>query len=107
MGQRAVTETSVSPGTLLGMAIRGLPRPLPECKGCGDPMARATHADQLGKCSDCQTPADRMAAEHRRQHLRRLASDSTGATNQRVDNRIASLAAKRQQREARTAGLIP
>lgn len=79
------------------MAITGRPRPLPECRGCGDPMKRAAHTAQGGKCSTCMTPADRMAAEHRRQHLARLAADST-SPQRKAQSRIDALAAKRQAR---------
>lgn len=89
------------------MAITGRPRPLPECRDCGDPMKRAVHADQLGKCSACMTPMDRMQAEHRRQHLARLAREGSGATTRRVASRIDELARKRQERAAREAGLVP
>lgn len=91
------------------MAIRDLSRPLPECSNpeCGAPMSRAAHADQMGKCSDCQTPADRMACEHRRQHLARLRHEGSRSTGRRVDDRIARLATKRQADAARAAGLLP
>lgn len=91
------------------MAIRGLPRPLPECKECGDPVRRQLHMETGGYCRkpDCLTPARAMAAEHRRQHLRRLQAESSRATSRRVDARIADLAARRQARADRAAGLIP
>lgn len=91
------------------MAIRGLPRPLPECKECGDPVRRQTWTETGGYCRkpDCLTPARAMAAAHRREHLARLARETTSSVNRRVDARIADLAAKRQEREARLAGLIP
>lgn len=91
------------------MAIKGLPRPLPECKECGDPVRRQLHQETGGYCRkpDCLTPARAMAAEHRRQHLRRLAAEGPGATSRRADARIAALAARRQDRDARRAGLVP
>jgi len=89
------------------MAITGRPRPLPECSCCEVPLRREVHADQLGKCSDCMTPADRMAAEHRRQHLARIRREGVAATTKRVDSRISRLAAKRQGDAARKAGLVP
>ncbi len=84
------------------MAIKGLPRPLPECKECGDPVRRDVWAATSGYCRkpDCLTPARAMAAEHRRQHLARLSRETTSTTQKRVDDRIATLAAKRQSREA-------
>lgn len=84
------------------MAIRGLPRPLPECKECGDPMRRPQWTATNGYCSkpDCLTPARAMAAAHKRAHMARLAADST-TVNRRVQARIDELAAKRQARTLR------
>lgn len=81
------------------MAITGRPRPLPECKECHGPVRRHQWIETGGYCSgpECLTPARAMAATHRREHLRRLAVDST-TPRQRTDARIAALAAKRQSR---------
>lgn len=83
------------------MAITGRPRPLPECKECGDPVRRHQWFETGGYCSgpECLTPARAMAAAHRRKQLYRLATDST-TVNRNADDRIAKLAAKRQSRES-------
>ncbi len=79
------------------MAITGRPRPLPECKGCGDPVRRNTWFENDGKCGRCATPADRMRDQHKRARRLRLASGET--TKQRTtDDRIAALSAKRAAR---------
>lgn len=86
------------------MAIRGLPRPLPECSGCKDPVRRPTWQENDGKCNGCATPADRMRAAHKRAAKARLAAGSTtGRGMKATDDRIAKLAAKRADRAAREA----
>ena len=72
------------------MAVSGLPRPLPECTGCGDPLPRAVWRIRR-KCRGCATPAELMAAQHRATHFDRTAETTT----RRVNARIERLAAKR------------
>lgn len=88
------------------MAIRGLPRPLPECSGCGVPVRRPTWQENDGKGNCCATPADRMRAQHKRA-ARLRAAQGNGHGGRTVDQRIAALAAKRADREARAQGLVP
>lgn len=85
------------------MAITGLPRTLPECSGCKDPVRRPTWSENDGKCNKCATPADRMRAAHKRAAKARLAQGSTSRGMKATDDRIASLAAKRADRAARQA----
>lgn len=82
------------------MAISGLPRPLPECTRCGNPIRRQRVAVAGRICQGCQTPAEAMAERHRVEELRRLAVDGPARVSARVDARIAALAAKRADREA-------
>lgn len=81
------------------MAITGLPRPLPECKRCPAPVRRHVALLTGGICRACLTPAEVIAAEHRRHDLIRLAK-ATGSPRAGADARIAALAAKRADREA-------
>lgn len=78
------------------MAIKGLPRALPECSDCKDPVRRPTWTANGGKCSGCMTPADRMRAEQRRLHLAKLAADQYRRPS--VEARIDELAARRAAR---------
>lgn len=79
------------------MPVSGLPRPLPECRGCKAPMPRAVWRSRR-KCQACATPAEMMAAMHTQEQLRRKSADTT----RRVNGRIEALAARRASRE--TAG---
>lgn len=83
------------------MAITGLPRPLPECSRCHAPIRRQRVAVAGRLCQGCQTPAEAMAERHRVEQLQRLAREGTASTGARVDARIAALAAKRADRDAR------
>jgi hypothetical protein len=78
--------------------IHGLPRPLPECSGCGAPLPRAVWRTRR-RCADCATVAERMAAALTRAELDRL----TDATTARVNDRIERLASKRAAREVKVA----
>ena len=84
------------------MAITGLPRTLPECSGCGDPVRRPTWTENDGKCNGCATPADRMRAQHKRM-ARMRAAQGNGRGSRSTDERIARLAAKRADRAAAEA----
>lgn len=79
------------------MTVTGLPRPLPECSSCGDPMPRAVWRTRR-VCAGCATPAERMAAQHRAAELER----ATTSTTARVNSRIEALAARRAARTAPT-----
>lgn len=80
------------------MTVTGLPRPLPECSGCGDPLPRAVWRTRR-RCAGCATPAERMAAAMTRSELERV----TEATTAHVNARIERLAAKRAAREVKAA----
>lgn len=75
------------------MTVTGLPRPLPECAGCGAPLPRPVWRTRR-RCADCATPAEMMLAAHTRAELHR----ASAATTFRVDARIERLAAKRAAR---------
>lgn len=78
------------------MTVTGLPRPLPECRRCGAPLPRQVWRTRR-VCSDCATPAERMAATMTAHELARAAE----ATTSRVNARIDALAARRAARDAR------
>lgn len=78
------------------MTITGRPRPLPECRRCNAPMPRRVWATRR-VCSDCATPAERMAAAMTAADLRRTQEATTARVNARIDE----LAAKRAARATR------
>lgn len=73
--------------------MTGLPRPLPECAGCGAPLPRSVWRTRR-RCTACASPAELMSAVHRAAELER----AQAATTARVDTRIEALAAKRAGR---------
>lgn len=79
--------------------ISGLPRPLPECGGCGDPMARAAFVESGGKCTGCLTLAETLQRVHNRRRLAQV----TEAAGRRAQARIDALAAKRLGRQKANA----
>lgn len=80
------------------MTVTGKPRPLPECARCAAPMARAVWRTRH-VCSDCATPAERMAATQTAHDLARAAERTTERVNARIDE----LAARRAARAGRSA----
>lgn len=75
------------------MTITGLPRPLPECSTCGDPMPRAAWRTRR-RCAECSSTAELLAAAHTRHDLERVAA----LTTRRANARIEALAARRAAR---------
>lgn len=84
------------------MAITGRPRPLPECKGCGAPTKRDRWMLTGGKCSECCTTTEILAAGQRERRVAKLAEGSTtlAAAERKAQTRIEALAARRAARSS-------
>lgn len=84
------------------MTARDLPRPLPECARCHDPMRRRTWAAAAGVCARCQTKPERLATAQRAARLATARTRSTASTDDRI-NRLAAKRAARTTQETRPA----